>query len=329
MKNSIVSIFVLVILSLTSCKPTIKTESRSKSEILNDILKKHEEPSQFFKIASDSLIKVVGEKGTVLIINPTDLITENGEEIKGNIDIELKELTDQYQMFRTNTQTVSNGKLLVSGGSYFINMKSNGKSVRLKEGKTLKVEFPKLTENQMSLFYGQRDSLGQMNWNPSPKKFEKKPKIDSIKCSSCGNINCRGSRIATPEEIEIADRLYAEIELSQLGWINCDYFLDNTTNTNLTISFPSSDKIEVANLYLIFTDINSVIKNNYLDLGKAYNNVFHDIPLGAQVRLIAYTIKEKKTFSYSSSFTIKANENKTLVLKETSESEFRLLVSIK
>jgi len=326
--NRIITFLTIATLVFTGCNQ--KTDIDFKAEIgkLNDILQKHEEPSQFYSISTDSIVRVIGTKGTVIIINPSDLITENGQQISDSIEVELKELTDQNEMVRTNTQTVSNEKLLVSGGAYFINIKSNGQQVKLKPDRKLKVEFPKVDENEMTLFYGQRDSLGQLTWDSVPKKFEKNPKLVSVRCTICGDKNCQYSRMATPEEAELADKLYAEIELSNLGWINCDRFLEIENKTDLIVNFSPSEKISTANIYLIFKDINSVMQTYFInDNEKIANNTFKNIPTGSNVRLIAYTLKEDKIFTYSSNMTIKENETFTLALKETNGNDFKTLIN--
>ncbi|MDQ3072176.1 MAG: hypothetical protein M3Q97_02770 [Bacteroidota bacterium] len=65
-------------------------------------------------------------------------------------------------------------KILVTGGAYYLNMNSNGKQLKMKQGKGLEVEFPKLTENEMGLFLGERDSLGQINWTSTNETFKQK-----------------------------------------------------------------------------------------------------------------------------------------------------------
>ena len=104
---------------------------------------------------------------------PNNLELENGKALGKNLKIELKELTNQMDLFKNNTQTVSNGKLLVSGGSYFIDITSDAEKVKLKKDKTMEVEFPKITNKNMELFYGERDSLNQMNWVATNTKFKK------------------------------------------------------------------------------------------------------------------------------------------------------------
>ena len=127
--------------------------------------------------------------GTTIYINPNDLETLDGKPLTENIEIELKELTNQLELFGTNTQTVSNGKLLVSGGAYYLNMKSNGKQLKIKDGKNINIDFPKLTNEKMSLFYGQKDSLGIMNWESTKTKFTNIDKIKENKNSNSDSLS--------------------------------------------------------------------------------------------------------------------------------------------
>jgi hypothetical protein len=134
--------------------------------------------------------------------------------------------------------------------------------------------------------------------------------------------------MATPEEAELEDKLYTAIELSNLGWINCDRFLEIENKTDLMVNFGLVEKISTANIYLIFEDINSVMQTCLInDNDKVKNNTFKNIPTGSKVRLVAYTLKDDKIFTYSSRMTIKENQTLTLVFKETNENDFKTLIS--
>jgi len=329
--NKIITLLTIATLAIISCNQKTAIEIKAEIEQLNGLLAKYDAPSEFYKFTSDSVVKVIGKKGTVITINPVDLMTENGKQISNIIEVELKEICNQHQMFLSNTQTVSNGKILVSGGAYFINIKSQGQQVKLKPQKTLKVEFPKLVKNKMSLFYGKRDSLGQLNWDADPKTFKnKKNKNLYYFCSEEKyNYCCNGNhKKLTKEEADLADKLYDEIELSNLGWINCDRFLEIKNKTNLNVNFAPSTKISTANIFLIFKDINSIMQTYHInENGKEHNSIFKNIPKDANVRLIAYTLKDNKIFIYSSDITIKENETLTLEMKETSAINFKTLLN--
>jgi len=350
----ILTIFISLCFFICSCNNPTETKDNTnqtnsandKADIakLNDALKKYEEPSQTFKVSADKPSVVTGRKGTKISINPNDLATESGKPLGQNIEVELKELTNQEQLLKSNAQTVCNGKLLVSGGAYFIGLTSNGELLKLKDGKTLSVQFPKLSDKEMALFYGQRNDLGEMNWQKATETFKtiqqppvqqkadtirkKKSDIDAILDYVDSGYN------PTPEEKErdiqqrknyvISQKVYDAIGISKLGWINCDRFLEVEDKTELYASFNPQDSITNANVYLVFKEINSVIQAYYYS---DKSPQFENMPIGYKARLIAYTVKDEKVFAYSTDLTITKGQKLTLNLKETSDKDFKKLIS--
>lgn len=289
---------------------------------------------------------MTGRKGTKISINPNDFITENGKPLGQHIEVELKELINQGQLLRTNAQTVSDGKLLVSGDAYFIGLTSNGEQLKLKNGKTLNVQFPKLSDKEMALFYGQRNELGQVNWQKATETFktsqQPKPAKDSvvtIKKSRKSDIDAimdyveSGDTTTTQEEREImvkrqkeykvSQKAYDEIGIAKLGWINCDRFLEVEEKADLYANFNPQDSIKNANVYLVFKDITSVIQAYYYS-DKSLQ--FENMPVGYKARLIAYTVKVEKVFAYSTDLTITKGQKLTLNLNEISDKDFKKLI---
>ena len=141
---------------------------------LDEALKKLDVPSQIFNAPGDQLSLIKGKKGTVIFLTPNDLETEDGKAPGSKVVVELKEITNVSELARTNAQTVSNSRLLISGGAYYLNMTSDGKQLKIKAGKSLKIAFPRITDSSMTLFYGGRDSAGQMNWQPTNEPLSSK-----------------------------------------------------------------------------------------------------------------------------------------------------------
>lgn len=340
--NKIFSLLIIVIFGLTSCDKKQKnseskniTDSRTEIGKINDLLKQYEEPSQIFKISTDEISQIKGKQGTIISINPDDLVTENGQPLGKSIEVELKELTNQDELLRANAQTTSNGQLLISGGAYYINLTSDGQQLKLKVGKTLSVEFPKLSNTKMSLFYGQRDSLGQMNWQQTEQKFESKIKRDtSLTSPITPNDKKDTSKLIndlTPDEkkqLEAKEKMYEAIQLSQLGWINCDIFYENPNKTDLLFTFNPKDSIICANIYLVFKDINSLMQEDYINFTDLeYNSGFKNIPIGSKTRLIAFSIKDGKTYTFQSDLIIKKSETVQMTLKETDQAQIAKILS--
>jgi hypothetical protein len=167
---------LLILTLIISCNNTPSSEKSSNSPIeplenndqngkqINDLLNSIKDKPQIFILPSNKPSVVKGQNGMKVFLEPNDLETEDGESISGDISLELIEATKTRDLITNNTPTTSNGKLLVTGGAYFVQASSNGKKLKLKDGKTLKIDLPRLSENEMELFLGERKSNGSINW---------------------------------------------------------------------------------------------------------------------------------------------------------------------
>ena len=141
--------------------------------------------TQKFIVKQKSVTVLTGKKGLKVTIDPADLETEDGRPVNGNISVEMVELTTSEDLFKTNAATMSNGKLLASGGSYFIGMECNGKKLKLKGKRAIKMEFPQLKEEEMELFYGDKDTEGNINWVKAeqPLSFNTTPDNTAVRAA--------------------------------------------------------------------------------------------------------------------------------------------------
>lgn len=159
-----------LIIAITSCNEKNNFITTTPADAYNKIIDLDSNYSQHFLIRNDTFNFIYGKQGTLIEVAPNTLESLDGKPCLETIEVELIELSSKADFINNNIQTSSNGKLLVSGGAYYINMTSKGKPVRLIKGKTIKVNFPKLTDEAMEYFYGVKDSSGQMNWLPMNKK---------------------------------------------------------------------------------------------------------------------------------------------------------------
>lgn len=120
--------------------------------------------SQKFIVAKNKMTVITGKKGLRVTVNPSVLEKADGTGIDDAVEVSVLELNNVNDLLRANAATISNGKLLASGGSYFIGMQCKGQELHIKKGKFLQVDFPVLKEEEMELFYGRRDTAGNMNW---------------------------------------------------------------------------------------------------------------------------------------------------------------------
>lgn len=123
-----------------------------------------EKITQQFFVSHQKQSVVKGKRGLKVTVDPQNLETVDGSPVTSQIKVDLIELRNSNDFFRANAETLSDGQLLASGGSYFIGMECEGKQLHLKRGKSLEISFPKFTNDEMELFYGTRNSLNEMNW---------------------------------------------------------------------------------------------------------------------------------------------------------------------
>jgi hypothetical protein len=119
---------------------------------------------QKFTLEPGRIVTIKAAKGTQLTINPADLVTIDGKIVTGAVNVVLKEYPGKLDMLKANSQTVSNGRLLVSGGSYYIEMSSNNIPLKLREGKAMQAYFPGMKQQGMEIFYGSKSDNGTMSW---------------------------------------------------------------------------------------------------------------------------------------------------------------------
>jgi hypothetical protein len=184
MKQKTIILYLLVAVLLISCNneqdKTVQINPIDQLQQIDNLLAEISEKPQILTAPSDNKTTVTGAKGTIIYVDPNRLETIDGSPLGDKIQIELLEMTDNASMVSNNVQTVSNGQILVTGGAYYLNMTSDGKQLKMKKGQGLEVEFPKLTEDEMGLFLGEKDSLGQMNWVQANEKFESFPPEDTL-----------------------------------------------------------------------------------------------------------------------------------------------------
>jgi len=145
-------------------------ENKNEMELITSYLKI---PEKRFLIEPGRSASVTTPGGAQLKINPVDLVTADGKMVTGPINVLVKEYTGKLDMLKVNAQTASNGQLLVSGGSYYLELSSNNIPLQLREGRAIDAYFPGMNQPGMELFYGAKDDKGNMNWIKTAERAEK------------------------------------------------------------------------------------------------------------------------------------------------------------
>jgi hypothetical protein len=298
----------------------VKINPLNELEQVDNLLSEIAEKPQQLTAPSDKATNVKGAKGTTIHVDPNRLETVDGSPLGDDIQIELLEMTDNSSMLLNNTQTVSNGQILVTGGAYYLNMTSDGKQLKIKKEKGLEVEFPKLTDDEMDLFLGERDSLNQINWIETDQQFEAK-EVDLEE--SQGALMEQLSDTASNEnlsETEIAT--YEAVELMNFGWINCDRFWnDPSPKTDIQL-LVNNDSLAGARIYAVFKDINSIMTEKYWRSRKD-TAAFRNIPVGKELTIIALSANNETPYVFETTINTETDKQIQIEFIETTQADIK------
>ncbi len=318
---------------------------------LSHYMKTRETPMQHLVVPVKENVVLKGSHGTLIHVDPTDFVMQDGQPVVGDINVDLKEMTTKEELLNNYMQTVSDGKPLESGGAYYINMTCAGEQIKFKMGHSLKIQFPKLSSKDMSVFYGRKDSSGTMNWVGGTQKFTvtakmgedgtaKKDTANMLKGLKSGKMSAakfkkaalsdtgkgKNLRIGKNKADSLHTMVYDELAIQSFGYINCDRFLGEENLTNLTYGIDPKDSIVCAEVFLAFTDINSVMTDVY-----EYNerNYFSNIPVGTKAIMIALAFKNGRVYTSKTEVTVDKSKRVYLSLKLTQDKDLQLLFKLK
>lgn len=235
------ALFFCVAFILFACKKNDdNNEAQFSPELLN-FFKSHEVPTQTFTINAGQYNTLTGAKGTTLYIAANAFLKPNGDPVTGNISITLREVYGKKDMLLSGAPTLSNGNLLVSGGEIYINATQNGEQLTLQPGSLTMITPPQAPSNGvMQLFFGTGNSG-----------------VNASEPTTLNWILSDSSIVYTGDTLydTIPREFYYTIP-PKLGWINCDYFLNNP-NPKDTLKAQLSGDFNSFNT-MVFVSLNGI-----------------------------------------------------------------------
>lgn len=342
-------LWAIPLVGLLSCDGTSSnaTETKKEDTFLQDSIELQQtlhdlkDEYQKFEINPTRDTLIVGRNGTKIHYKKNILQFEDGSQPSETVVLRLVELKNQTDFARNNIQTISDGKLLVSGGSYFIDFVSDEQKLLLKPNDHLNAEFPKQMEEDLFLFYGVVDFSGSINWTNDSSQLKTKLlyHLDCYKLYSGSNVEVYHTVGNTKYDeygkeirnvIEVCDTIYNVnkdsltyeiIELSRLGWTACNVLMDSSEKADLEVQFKNKN-VHSANVYLMYKNHNSTVINRIHSTNQTLeNNVFHDILVDEEIRLVAINHSNGKLFSYQTDTFLTKDLKISIELKETSFEE--------
>ncbi len=293
MRNTIILFLFLILITACNNVESNEYSGQSESIIFTSPIELLETPSEFFQINTTKDTIIIGEKGTKITFTKGCFNTDS-EQVK----IELKECYDFPTMVMEVLSTKSNDEILETDGMLYLNATTlQGDLVPLKEDSLITLEMP-CSDMEMTLFYGELEDRS-INWNQDEMEILDIISIDTI---------------AFYEK----NQLYNNFEITQLGWINADKFIDCENKTDLFVSLPENQ--EGAVYSLAFYNYNSILPGVPNDKGQL---VFKGVPSNEKVTLMGIGSKGDALYYSSLNLSTDTKNAKLEPLKEISKDELQ------
>ena len=267
---------------------------------INEVKENLQTASSTISVSNSNDLPIETEQGTAIYAYDYLFEDLNGNPVSYPIDITIDEAYTPRDMILKNMPTVSNGKLLVSGGEFEIRASKDGQELRLKEWSALKINVPADNPDpQMELFVGNRPSDDVFNWEPVTSG------IDTISNYFLGVLNDNYN-----------------LSISDLGYINCDYYANYDPNTLTTVSFANvldpNNEFTYNNIYI--PEINSLVS--------AFDGKTGNVPIGTKAKAFCMAVDSKgEIFAYQEDFTITENHIIVVELEPVSLEELEALLN--
>ena len=173
--------FFLAVLMFLSCDnetigDVIGEASAPNASVFSDVsslIQDLKSESQTFDISDQTIPStIIGQGGTIIDFAANSFTDSDGNAVTSGIVILLDEYLSLAEMMKNNIQTLSNGQLLVTGGSFNLAATDNNNNPLTINPGSINSQLPILTditgfESGMSLFVGETNTINgteQINW---------------------------------------------------------------------------------------------------------------------------------------------------------------------
>lgn len=276
-------VIILSLFAILGCyKEDVQAISSSKKQsTLTDLFKNIGPPMQSFSIPAGQLKTIVGEKGTNITFYPNSFKKKDGTILtSGSVTVVLQEMLTGPEMLLAGKTTTSNGKILISGGQFFINATFNNAQLPINQDAKPLAKIPtSQNSTEMNLFRG------------------------NIKASD----TIQGDTIINWEIVKDTvrqdlDTIYLDYNYSfgfeSFGYFNCDRYYDSTSpRTEIKVKTPQGFDHINTQIYVYFKSINSVIKLEGFDKTNQTFFINHaTAPIGLNVTIVIVSKKDNKHY---------------------------------
>lgn len=316
------ALFIAMIALTIACKkenPSVKDHTVNTAK---EFTAKFGSQRQVKEINASALPQTLTFLDGTKITFPAGSLTKGGIPVTGNVSVEVYEVLRRSAILLTGANTNhASGAPLESDGFIFVDVKSGGSSVDQNLAVPIKISIPtKKTAGYTQLWVGvdQQDkplaAIGgdQMAWQ-APRAG-----------------NGQGGK-----EVGVTGANFT-FDFGNLGWINCDVFYSYSnpkTTVNVSVannpgSFASFRGFSGETFVFFCAKGSNVAAQLYTPNGsngvKSYDDM---MPVGAEGRMLSFSIKDGRYYFAAVETTITANQNITLTLTETTEAAVQAAIN--
>jgi hypothetical protein len=213
----------------------------------SEALKQLQEDHKVYRIDAARATNIYLDNAHI-VIQGGSFVYDNGEPVQGEIEILASEYYEAKDILKYDLPTVTTtGELLQSHGVFYIDAMQDGKSLKIREGRTLEFYVPdEGASSESALFNAIVDvETGESSW---------------LQVSNDTSI-----RTASWQDSSGQEDVFGYIfNTSELSWINIDEFIDIQSRTELCITLPEGNIHSNTRVFLVYEDIASIQTLNVL-----------------------------------------------------------------
>lgn len=316
MKTIKVVLFVSLLIAsllIPACLPeSLFLDEIGEFDSIEELFDLLDEPSQNFSIRAQKGARLTADQGTILDIPADAFVDAKGNLVKGEVSVLLTEYYKKSEMMFGRLQTMSDGQLLLSGGSLHLDFRVGQEEVYSNPEVPMTVYMP-LDEDDQNLWYGMRWFRGEMNPANDLEAIDWTVDMETPVLVIYDSIQ------QTQENM----RAYQALG-SLAGWGNCDVFWDIPAESRVDITVDMIGKEEDAEavIYVFFTGRRALMQLLLRSDGK-YVAGGEIIPMGQEVSLVAVSVgEEDEDLRYSiSDIKIERDGTYEIILKDGTPEE--------
>ncbi|MGV3658054.1 MAG: hypothetical protein ACO1NX_08870 [Chitinophagaceae bacterium] len=297
MKPTLMAIMAICVLAVSCQKERSFVNKGPEPQNIWARMEARQPAPQQFTISATLPSQVWGQKGTRLKVPANAFVTASGTPVTGNVNLELKEIYEVWEMIVNNKFTQSGSTPIESGGQLFLRATQGGNELKLAPGVTLQAAMPTTdTLPGMQVFTGATiDTAGQsiFSWQLAANP-------------ATNNITFNSDSLATQQYL---------MQFGMLGWINCDRFLNEPLH-EARVKVANALPGESVNLIVHFDGMRSVLQL------WPQNGVYIGAVPQRNVTYIAIALRGDKTYAAFHSTIARPGEEATLTLAEMSDEAF-------